>query len=115
MQRVERPDVVDVGVRDGDPDDRRPDRPGLREDPGVGAGQRGVDEREPVVLPDEVGVRDPEVDELDEVVAVVDASHRAGLPGARPLYGHVARTAATKRSAASTAARASSGATATAS
>ena len=67
LQRVERADVVAVAVRQRDPADRSAGR-GRGGDQRVGgAAERRVDEREAVVLADEVGVDEAQPGELDQV------------------------------------------------
>jgi hypothetical protein len=69
VQGVERADVVAVGVGQRDAHDRQPGRArGLDDRPRVAA-QRGVHEREPIVLAHQERVHDAEPIELDEVVA----------------------------------------------
>ena len=53
-ERVQRAVVVAVGVGQHDAHDGQPQRGGAREDQPVGAGQAGIDQREPVVLDDQV-------------------------------------------------------------
>src|SRR3954452_18489908 len=74
-ERVERADVVAVGVRQRDPDDRRVELTRGGEDRVLAARDHRVDEREPVVLHDEERVDRTEAREADEVWGVAEGLH----------------------------------------
>ena len=79
-QMVDGPDVVAMSVRQGDP----PDRPAGRTGGGdqcIGATrQRRVDERQPVILADEVSVDESKARELDEVLGQRLGAHGQSAP-----------------------------------
>ena len=78
-QRVERPDVVGVAMRQGDPSDRGSLALGCGDDRvGAAAGGR-VDQREPVLLANQIGIDKSQPRELDQVVGNGNRLH-ANLP-----------------------------------
>ena len=67
MERIHAADVVAVSVGEGDPHDRGAQFPRCGQDLLRAAEQRGVDQRQPVLLGDQVGVDEAEARDSDDL------------------------------------------------
>ena len=76
LELIHRPDVIAVSVGEGDPADRRAGRVGGGDQRLAGARHGRVDQREPVVLADEVGVDEAVAGQLDQSVVERGGLHR---------------------------------------
>jgi hypothetical protein len=75
-QRVQRPGMVGMGVREDDARDRPPEPFGRGQNPVGAAGEHGVHQRQAVILGDEIGVDKAKPRQPGQVGSLLSYAHR---------------------------------------